>query len=153
MVIDFPGGLFGQSDVRETETGVPGKTTYLSIPATAFRGNRPDVDDIQYGGAPNFVRAFADGISLLATVELPHGATITSCIVHGNAAATAESWTLERTETDGLTSVSMSSANIGTADTTITNPIINNQIYSYTIFTGSIDTDDRVHGAFIIYTT
>ena len=133
-------------------TAVPNlNTEYLNTNGSGFTPRQPDVNDINYGNTNGSATASADGIIFLANVELPHGAVITSVIVHGNAGATAETWTLIEVTIAGA-NVTMATANIGTADTSITNPTIDNSTKSYTLITSSIDTNDTIYGSIIIYT-
>ena len=125
-------------------------TNYHSIMANKFKSLTPDVDDISYDGTS--VVASTNGITFILPIELPNGITITSCVVEGNAAATAESWTLNKVDFVGG-NAAMATALIGTADTTITNAIIDNQNFSYGITTTSLDTNDTIYGVKIIYTT
>ena len=80
----------------------------------------------------------------------PNGTIITSVIVHGNAGATEETWDLNRADFAGSKS-EMATANIGTADTSITNPTIDNENFQYYIRTSTLDTADSIFGAIITY--
>ncbi len=155
MVLDLPGGLFEQSDVRETTVtgqGLTNKTSYYSIPGNAFLPQNPDTDQVSYG--TNKVTANADNISFHAVITLPQGAIVTACIVYGNAAASAEIWDLAWIPLDGTARGIMANTNFNTEDTTITNNApINNQIRSYLISTTSLDTNDIIYGVRITYTT
>ena len=123
-------------------------TNYWTSPACNFISENPDTDQVLINS--NF-KAETDGIVAFCPVFLPHGATITEVIVYGNAAATAETWDLRYTSFAGSQS-SMATANIGTADTTISSAVIDNTIRSYILFTSSIDTNDIIYGAKITYT-
>ena len=131
----------------------PGTVTeYWSCGGNKFSGVSPDVNDLQYYADSNRVASNADGIALTTSVHLPNGAVVTGCVVEGNAGATAEDWYLFRAPiVDGVGEI-MASAKIDTADTTITNATINNEDYSYSISTSTIDTGDIIYGARITYT-
>ena len=83
-----------------------------------------------------------------AGVHLPHGAVVTSCIVHTSGTGT---WTLTRIPVGAVTTETMATAAAGTADTTITNATIDNQNYKYLIVLASDNTE--VKDAMISYTT
>lgn len=181
MVLDLTKrkDLFGQRDVRETGfenidpanfnaidflvasniVNLANKTSYWSCPGSAFTTKSPDVDDITIREAhtnadgEQYITANGNGISLAAPVNLPHGAVITGCIVYGNAAATAETWELVRLDHTGTVSPRMATANIGTADTSISQATVDNNNYFYSLVTDTIDINDTVYGAMITYTT
>lgn len=126
-------------------------TKYWSCPGIHFDCT-PPASDFLIKSDGGYVRVTGDGIYLVAHVSLPHGAVVTSVIVNGNAAASAETWTLDRRKVSDLTGGAMASAAINTADTSITNPTIDNSLYSYFLYTSSLDIDDEVWGAIITYT-
>ena len=118
-----------------------------SAPGTAFlvQGNNEVVDR---GSVTLSVTD--NGTALFLPVYLPNGVSITSVIVHGNAAATAETYTLRKVSTTGaLTTIG--TANIGTADTTLSDNIIDNANFSYNIDTSTLDLNDAIFGAIIKY--
>lgn len=126
-------------------------TQYWSCAGVHFDAFNPAINLVTKS-AYGYIRADADGISFVGSVNLPHGCTVTSCIVYGNDAATAESWYLNRvTLLDGTYSI-MAQQSINTEDITITNPVINNSLYVYYLETTSFDTDDLIYGALIVYT-
>ena len=143
MVLELPGGLFGQEDVRETTSQsslLANKTSYYSLTGPDFKADNPDTDQITYDIAASgeqVCKAQADGITMTAPIHLPHGAVITEVIVWGNAGATAETWELVEDDSTALNNP-IATANIGTADTTITNATVNNQNRRYTIRTSSV---------------
>lgn len=152
-----------QSDVRETtsqSTLLANKTSFFAVPANSFIPQNPDTDTVSFGdawtgdGGEQSLIADGDGIRFSAGVNLPHDAVVTSVIVQGNAAAAAESWSLGRwPKNDSALNTAMASANINTADTTISNAKIDNETYNYQIGTSTLDTNDIIYGATIIYTT
>lgn len=126
------------------------RDTVLSIHASSFISQAPDVMDVSITFAG--FTASADVIIAICPVNLPQGVTVTKVIVYGDAAATAETYTLQRIAlTDGSQSA-MGTANIGTEDTSISNATIDNNTYCYCINTSSIDTGDTIYGARIIFT-
>jgi hypothetical protein len=129
------------------------KTSYYSIPGCGFVSESPDVDDVFYT-ANAFTVSTAGSFGFFAPVYLPHGAVVTACIVRGNGAVSDETWTLTRASFDGSTTADLASANISTEDTSISNATIDNQNYSYVIYTTDFNaTSDAIHGALITYTT
>lgn len=126
-----------------------GGTYYLSLFAADFMvGTETD----QYTINANSLTADAGIPQILASLRLPHGAVVIGCIVFGNAAAEGEVWTLNRNTLATSASASMATANINTEDTSITNPIIDNSIYSYLLQITLLDTADKIYGARITYT-
>lgn len=152
MALELPGGLFGQEDVRETPVLV-NKISYWSCNGCQFHASMPDTDDISYNAGEGWVGATGNGIYFLAPVNLPHNAVVIAVAVYGDASATAESWVLYRQKPNGDSSVLMASANIGTEDTSIANPTIDNGTYEYFIATTTLDAGDVIYGARIKYTT
>ena len=128
-------------------------TKYWVCGGNNFIAENPDVDDVVYD-VNGKVTASADGITLFAPVFLPDGAVITSVTVDGDAAASAETWELVRSEYGDPTNLDvMASANIGSSDTSIFAPTVDGaQGWFYFIRTSSIDTGDEIYGATITYT-
>jgi len=92
------------------------------------------------------------GSLFVANVTLPHGATVTSCKVLGNAVAQTTLWTLKRIKMSDQTLTAMASAYINTADTTISSPVIDNSLYGYYLYTGDTLNGYILYGALITYT-
>ncbi len=151
MVLDLPGGLFGQDDVRETgvsTTAVTG-TLYYSQPGIAFKAKFPDSDDVLMNGAQ--ISMTGNAISLFCNINLPQGAVVITCQVYGVAAG--ETWELKRRNvSSGSTGGSMASGNIDSEDTSIVNATIDNQNFSYLITTSSLDSGDVIDSVVITYT-
>ena len=123
-----------------------------SISGSAFIPNEPDVDDVSYdNNSWGEVTANTDNIWFNCPVNLPQGAIITSVIIYGNAAATAETYTLLRNGFAAQTAETLATGNIGTPNTTISNATIDNNSYHYWIRTSTIDTNDIIYGAIIKY--
>ena len=116
-------------------------TNFVTSSVTADGAYNPDGD----------ITAQDAAVVFFAPVFLPNGATITKVVVFGS--DTAETWTLSRRvmSTNG-SGESMASAVIGTEDTSITEPIVDNSTYAYFLTTSSMETNDEVNGARIIYT-
>ncbi len=142
--------IFKQRDVRETAVAVVG-TTYYSVNPINWKATNPNTDDITLNRFQ--VQMQGNDIVMNCAINLPHGAVVTSCVVYGNAAATAETWNLQRISviTDSV-SDALATANIGTANTSISNATVDNQNYSYEINTSSMDTADEIWGTAITYT-
>jgi len=170
MVLDIAGGLFEQKDVRETNAGgitesnfntddfsiasgvvsLKSKTSYYSINPAEWN-HYQSTKDVSRTSA--YCKPNEDAVVFHAAVHLPHGAVVTGIIVYGDAAATAESYTLYRTNKDDQNGDTLAQANIGTADATISNATIDNSNYTYVLSTSTLDTDDKIYGAVITYTT
>ncbi|HEC66347.1 MAG TPA: hypothetical protein ENI23_13750 [bacterium] len=143
-------GVDVEGTQQETHVSAAPGTTYWNCPPCAFQTTFPDVDAITINDSNLTCRT--NDISLHAPVFLPHGAVVTAVTVYGNAAATAETYTLEKIDyADGASTV-MGGASIGTADTSITNATIDNENYFYVLDTSSLDTNDAIFGARITYT-
>ncbi len=146
MVLDLPGGLFGQDDVRETATVTVG-TSYLSINPAQFTTGNPDVNDINLGA--NSMAMTGNGIRCLAHINLPHNAIVTGCIVYGS--ISNETWELIRADPQ-IGRTTMATANFNSEDTSISNATIDNLNFNYVIETSTLDTTDQITGALITYT-
>lgn len=171
MVLEIPGKILGQSDVRETPTDkllqgnfnstdftvtegvvtLATKTSYWTCPGTNFVAELSSVDLNIYRGW-GASEMGEDNLSMLAPIFLPHGAVITAVQVYGNAGAAAETWEMFRANQSG-TQTTMATANIGTGDTSITDDTVDNENYFYFFTTSSLDTGDTIYGAKITYTT
>lgn len=139
-----------EAPVQVSETSA--KTQYWSCTGCNFVARQPDVNDIIYTPSFGKVAASVDDIIFFAPVFLPHTATILAVEVFGNAGASAENWDLWRRDLATNLTVQLATANINTEDTSIINPIIDNNLYSYHIDTDSLDTGDEIWGARITYT-
>lgn len=156
MVLELPGGIFGQSDVRETTSQsslLANKTSFYSIPGSGFSGITPDVDDVIKTRAELLMSG--NNIDIMAPVHLPQGAIVTACIVHGNTAAEDETWELSsRNITNGSSGTIMASGAVNTSDSSITEATIDNQNNTYIIRIGTLlQSGDIIHSAVITYTT
>ena len=64
-------------------------TQYWSCAGINFDPQNPDTDQV-IKGTDGTIKAETDDITFLASVNLPHGATVTGCVVYGNEGAEAE---------------------------------------------------------------
>ena len=144
-------GLFGDTGIikgttrRETYERVSG--TVISIHSCQFTTPNPDINDVALQETGDGIEASADNIDFLCPLNLPDGSEIISAIMYGNAGATAETWSIIRVLLSTGATTILASANIGTEDTTITHPVIENSLYAYTMVTSSLDTGDKIYGA------
>ena len=88
-----------------------------------------------------------------AAVNLPHGAVVTGAIVNGNAGAEDQTWSLIRLTRINISTSIMTSALINTENTTISNTVIDNSVYSYFLSIDDHIADYTIYGARITYTT
>jgi len=143
-------GAAAGDSVRFEQVAIKSGTYYLTIPGHHFKPTSPDVDahNMTIDQAKITINA---GVKTYASVNLPHGAIITGVVVYGSNAT--KSFTLIRALlTDGSTRNNLGNATIGTEDTTIDNPTVDNQTYSYYISTTTLTAGDRIYGARITYT-
>ncbi len=124
---------------------------YHSMAGTNFRPTNPDVDDHHYGVA-GILTSDRDGMSVYAPVMLPDGATVTACLVDGTDGLNDEYWSLYQIAHSDQTVLLMGQATVQTEDTSISNDVIDNSLYSYIIAVVSMDTTDILHYARIKYT-
>lgn len=123
------------------------KTEYLALTTIGVTTYAPDVDDIYKGNAAAGVSSGT--VTFYWELNLPHGATVTSCTVYGT--ATSKSWQLQRGDyNNGVTS--LLTANVGSADSSPTF-VVDNNSYNYLIQVGSVGSSDGVlYGAKVTYT-
>ncbi len=150
MVLNVPNGLFGQSDVRETDLPQKSVTRYYAVNPAGWTPNNPDIDDVAI--TKSSAGASEDGKIFHCPVNLPHGAIVTNVIVYGNAGATAESWVLRKVDLTGIGTTTMASANFDSADSSIVGATIDNSNYTYGFNSTSMDTGDTIFGGTITYT-
>ena len=124
------------------------KTSYASIAGCQFQiyDNGAYNNEDTAGG----LQINTDISPCYATIQLPHGAIITSAVIYGN--ISDETWILKRITSDG-TSSTLATANFNTADTSINNATIDNSTYAYFFQTSSLDSTDVIYNAMITYTT
>ncbi|GAI86245.1 unnamed protein product, partial [marine sediment metagenome] len=145
------------SHIVATETWVDDKygktvgTLYWSCAGVHFDAIEPS-GMLVVKNLAGYIYMEQDGVSLVANVDLLNGATITKVVVYGNAAASAESWSLGRMLLTTGTRTLLADGFINTEDDSITDPVVDNSLYAYQIRTTSLDQDDQVNGARITYT-
>jgi len=128
-------------------TGSGGGTSYWSCSGVAFIDE--DVDEVNSYDASNGVMKRMSG-EVAASVTLPHGATVTGCVVYCD--TSTDTWWLYRAEINSNTAGTiMATANNNTEDTSISNSVVDNQTYKYWIRGEYTDQDDY-RGARITYT-
>ena len=149
---------FNSSDfsVSTGAVSIVDKTHYLMVPATAFKGSNPDVDDISFGAAGN-LNVDDVGLTLVAPAmglikNDSDTINITEVTVYGNAdAVTNGTWALRWILFSNGSSSIIATAAVGTTDSTISlNPIRNNAAYWF-IITG-LTASSQIYGALIKYT-
>jgi len=128
-------------------------TNYWTCAGGHFDAFNPDTNEVQKT-SNGYLKAEENGVNTQCSVSLPHGATVTGVIVYGNAAAVSEeSFNMYRLEfADGSGDAMSTGTSIGTEDTSIDNAVVDNSLYSYWIYTSSLDTNDEVWGARVTYT-
>ena len=124
---------------------------YWTLSGIGFLTEHPDIDDVTRRSS-GYIEFSADDIDVGASVNLPHGATVTEVIIYGNAGATSQTWVLRRFTLSDQSSDVMASAVVGTADATINYAVIDNSIYNYYLYIAGLDSGDRIYGARIKYT-
>lgn len=126
-------------------------TKYWSCSGVNFIATHPDIDAIIYDETKGIVDLQGGGLSVVAPVFLPHGAVVTAVVVYGS--ASDETWKLKRQELNVLAvGEDMATGNVNTEDTSIAEPIINNQDYMYWLRTSVFDAGDDIYSARITYT-
>ncbi len=151
MALDFgnPSNLFPESKKENLGFGAESKENIYSINCTQFIPRNPDVDNVTITGSN--CRADTNGIFFYASVSLPHEAVISSAVVYGNAAASAETWIFRKVSHTGSVS-DRATGNINTEAIMTNATTIDNKNFTYLIFTSSLDTNDIIYGAKITYT-
>ena len=149
MVLEIPGKLFGQEDVRETETAAQGETAYWSASGFDF-WTIPTATGLTYNSSTGSLN-FTGTNTVWTQVHLPQGATITAAVVFSS--ESDETWDLQRTTIDGTTRTIIGTANQNTEDTSISTPIVDNSQFAYYLRTSSMDSTDVLFGARVTYTT
>lgn len=144
-----PNTLFFTDDAG-TDFQIGGlKTYYWSGPGTNFHV-KDDVKSFSYLAGK--LRVDTDGTFCYAPVTgIPNGATITAAIVYGS--ISDEAWQLRRNLLSTGEQITWANGNINTEDTSISGAPVNNNLYSYTFDTASLDNTDEIYGARITYTT
>ena len=136
--------LYVDGSIRSSET------KYWSCSGLHFDSISPATINVTKAAA-GYIAALAT-TSFRANVNLPNRAKVSSVEVFGNAGASDTAWTLQRIELSDATYDVMATANINTADSTISNATVDNLTYGYLFFTGDCLNGDKIYGARITYT-
>lgn len=147
--LDVDGDIHSADTVRATafKFNTP-DTNYYTIRAAAFIPRNPYEDTVTITSS---ITADMDGINFYASVSLPDNATVLEVVVYGNAGASAETYTLARFPVDGFSQTNMASDNINTIDSSISSALIDNENYSYSFITSTLDNGDAIYSARIKY--
>ena len=132
------------------------KTSYVSIPGLAFKPTDPtNTENYNYGSGynSNAIAIFGGGVgqSFKASIQIPHAGSIVSMIVDGNDATTT--WQLRREGIDGVGAMTIATEAVGTEDTSIYAPIVDNINSCYTVGLLNAASGTIVFGARIGYVT
>ena len=126
--------------------GLTPVTKYYSKSGLAFQ---PDDETKQYTMHAAGIYSDAGGdFNVWTSIELPHGAVVTSVKVMGS--ESTKTWAMSRNDMDN-SATSMATANINTADTSISNATIDNENYSYSL-SATCANNNRIYGVLITYT-
>jgi len=126
-------------------------TKYWSCPGIHFDPMTPSTEDITKTNEGSIV-ANATGIYLKAAVSLPHGATVTTCTVKGNASSGSNTWELYALKLSDRSRIQMAWDFINSASSSITQAVIDNSTYAYFLRLSSLAVADEIWGAEIKYT-
>lgn len=131
-----------------------GDTSYVSIMGSAFKQISGTAITTSYDGTEGTVRNVDDAggdITIIASIQIPHGATVTGAVCYG--AGTGDTWTLRRFNIAGAGAQDdLASAAVGTEDTTIANAVIDNQNYAYFFVVTTFSDAEVLKGARVKYT-
>jgi len=107
-----------------------------------------------YSRSLGTITAGETGAIFFCPVNLPEGATITSCVVYGNVTDTNETWTLRLVDINGASGTPggiVSSSKINTMNKSMQWPIVDNKYYAYFLITSALTLNDEIFGARITY--
>ncbi len=124
---------------------------FMSIGGIAFKALNPDTDQVHYNVDGTLI-IDADDVSINTPIILPHGCTVTACLVDGNAGATSQTVSFFRVDNTTHGSALLAQVAVGTEDTSIVNAVIDNENYHYCINITLLDTADEIYYARIKYT-
>ena len=130
-------------------TNPPGAVTgtfYASIGPASFTANAPHLNAVSQQGTYLIIQHNGP---LFATIQIPHGATITGAIVYGDV---GDLWNLRKVELVDHATETIATAGINTEDTSITTPLVNNNTSSYVFTCLDLDSGDEIHGARVTFT-
>lgn len=135
--------------VERRETIVRDKGLIISLHPSQFTSVHPDTDDVYISAAGDYIEDTAGGVQFLCPLNLPDGAKILSCIINGNVAG-AETWSLIKQTRTTATTTTIATAAVNTADTTITDDIVNNAESTYCIVISALAAFDLIFGGKIV---
>lgn len=138
----------GQNDSNTQIAFVSGTTKYYSIPGNVFHSDDP-VDAPGASTDGSFLNESGFQTGIVGHLDLPHGAVITSIKLDGD--FTGDTWDVRRINIHTGANSQMATAAVGTADTSITNPTVDNSEYAYFIHT-NVTNDKSIWGATVTYT-
>ncbi|KKL87824.1 hypothetical protein LCGC14_1930880 [marine sediment metagenome] len=124
---------------------------YLSIPAVAFSPTSPNSDQHTHLGYGAYLVRVNDR-RIHCAVTLPHGVTVTACLVEGSNPANDSAWVLQRVAMGSSSVQVMATANVQTEDTSISDPVIDNSGYMYLVVLETLQVDDLIYCVRIKYT-
>ena len=124
---------------------------FMAIGGIAFKVFNPDTDQHHYNVDGTLI-IDEDDVSINTPIILPHGCTVTACLVAGNAGATSQTVSFFRVDNTTHGSALLAQAAVGTEDTSIVNAVIDNENYHYCINITLLDTADEIYYARIKYT-
>ena len=140
----------GDTAIYEAGKLISKEINTYRIPACAFSSLDERTEPITYAEG-YLTDSNNTGFSIIAPIQLPQGAKILSVIVFGNAGATGETYILQQWDNANNPGATVATANVGTEDTTI-NHVVDNTNGSYVLGVESLDNNDLIFGARIIYT-
>jgi len=126
-------------------------TKYWSCPGIHFDPLTPATDDITKSNE-GYIIVNASDLRLKAAVSLPHGATVTSVIVNGNASSQSKTWGIYALKLSDRTKTQMGWDYMNTASGVGSLAVIDNSTYAYFLCTSSLAAADEIWGALITYT-
>lgn len=129
------------------------KTSYLTIPGSAFHAIAPDTDPIDYSTTIGQVTAGTTVTHIVAPLQMQHGAVVTAVKVYGNAGSEGEYFRLRWSPLTGGVGNLMAQAYCNSEDTGINYATIDNVNRVYHINIENLESGDIIYGARIKYTT
>lgn len=141
--LSFNGTILTVGDLTYTT-----KTYYKAISPLLFTTGSPDIDNVDMHGIS--IDANQDNVVFMCPVDLPHGATIISVIMHGS--TSGKIWQLNRSPHSSTGISSVADATLNVSSSSITTPTVDNSTYSYYIFVYDIDNTQSVYGGSVTYT-
>lgn len=146
MTLEIPGikKIFKSKEERVIKRK---RIRYITIPGITFKETDLSAGSLNYNADGTIIMT-ANGFALKAPVFLPHNAKILA--VKGFGSATDETWKLTHNDLLGTGDIVMASANFGSEDTSIIDPIVS-ELETYQIFTSTLDLNDTILGIRIQY--